>query len=335
MGQALREESVMTKDVEAYFERTVIPLIAEKHPEVAPEIGIRIGGSFGLGIADELSDLDAHIYLDDLLWKAHGGQLQLTLEHCAPKFASTVGHPEICVFPMSWLLGGHYQEFLESTEDAPWEKVSIENLHEIHENLVLRDPHLIFARLREATAPERFPGWLWGKLLISKLARLVIEDLCELRSAVKRGHMLESQVLLACVLEDLLHIGFILNRTYWPWRTHLRWAFEKLPSVARIALPHLDVATSSHDWDGRLAAIQSVMDLYTKHIRDNGLLPQIDLSAPKLTEELSFAQRLEAWSNPNWRDRILRCREMAVREGYDADDFWVWSLWRWVEADRT
>ena len=316
------------RDIRTYIEGTIVPLIAERHPEVAPQMSILIGGSFGLGIADELSDLDANIYLDDPLWKSHGNQLQLTLQHCPPKFACTVGHPEICVCPMSGLLSGHHKEFLEATADLPWEKVGIEDLYEIQENLLLRDPHSILRTLREATAPKRFPDWLWRKLLISKLGRLIVDDLGELRSTISRRRILEAHLILACVLEDLMHIGFILNRAYWPWRTHLRWAFEKLPSLASRALLHLHVATSRNHWDERLAAVEAVKDLYVEHIRDSKVLPEIDLSAASLTEELTWAQRLEAWSNPNWREWIAKCRAMAAREGHDPDDFWVWSLWR-------
>ena len=107
----------------------------------------------------------------------------------------------------------------------------------------------------------------------------------------------------------------------------MRWAFEKLPSLASRALLHLDVATSRNHWDERLAAVEAVKDLYVEHIRDSKVLPEIDLSAPNLTEELTWAQRLEAWSNPNWREWIAKCRAMAAREGHDPDDFWVWSLW--------
>ena len=68
------------RDIRTYIEGTIVPLIAERHPEVAPQMSILIGGSFGLGIADELSDLDANIYLDDPLWKRHGGQLGVAMK---------------------------------------------------------------------------------------------------------------------------------------------------------------------------------------------------------------------------------------------------------------
>jgi len=320
----------MTRDIETYIEETIIPLIAAKHPEVAAAATVQVLGSYGLGIADESSDLEVAIWLDDPLWKAQGGQLQLTLLREAPRFARTPDHPEICVWPLSWL--GDRGEFLDNQAEPPWEKVSIEQLHELQQAMVLRDPHDIFRQLKAATAPDRLPDRLWKKLLVSEFGRLIIEDLSELRQAARRRHGVEGHILLGCVLHDLMRIGFILNRAYYPWRTHLRSAFQKLPPIAPAVLPCLDTATSSPDWDERLAAVEAVRNLYCEHIQRHDLLPGIDVSAPSLVEELTWAQRLEAWSNPNWRDRITKCQAMATQAGCSADDFWVWSLWRWVDT---
>ncbi|TET44753.1 DUF4037 domain-containing protein [candidate division TA06 bacterium] len=314
----------MQKDIKDYFEQTITPLIAEKYPKLASEMSILIPGSYGLGIADEFSDLDAVIYLDDPLWQTHGGQLQLMLEHCPHSFAKTVGHPEICVHPSWWLLNGHYKEFLENKADLPWEKVSIEDLYELQENLVLRDPHNIFDRLRHATAPERFPDWLWKKLLILGLKKLD-DDLVEYQQVVRRHRMLESHTMLARVLEDLLHLGFILNKRYYPWQIHLQWAFGKLPVLASRVLLDLEIVISSPDWDKKLVSIRAIRDIYEEYIRQKKVL------TPEILKDLLWAVRAEAWSNPHWYDRVTKCRQKAKEAGYDSSYGWVWSLWGWVE----
>ena len=97
-----------SSDVRKYFEQKVIPLINAKYPEVASEMSIRVDGAFGLGIADESSNLDATIYLEDRLWAAKGGQVQLLLETSlderlvdeTDKSCHCVG---IWVHPLSWL----------------------------------------------------------------------------------------------------------------------------------------------------------------------------------------------------------------------------------------
>jgi len=313
----------MQKDIVAYFENTIIPLIAKDFPQVASEMSIMVTGSFGFGLGDESSDLDANIYLDDPLWKSQGGQVQLLLEHSPDSFARTVGHPEICVHPLSWLLDEHRKLFLEGRRDLPWEQVSIEDLFELQENLVLRDPHGVFGRLRERTAPERLPDWLWQKRLMEEWQKLVFADLGELVSSVKRQRALQAQIIFGCVMEDLLHVGFLLNRKYYPWRKHLRWAFEKLPVLASSALPHLDAVDSLRDWDGKLASVEAVRDIYADYMRDKGIL------SPEVLDDLEWAIRLEAWSNPRWRDRILALQQKAVAAGDKPGDRWVWSLWGW------
>lgn len=315
----------MGQDIRSYFEETIIPLIVREYPRVAAQMSIRIQGSYGLGIVDEFSDLDATIYLDDPLWKDQGGQLQLMLEHIPHSFAKTVGHPEICVHPLSWL--GDLRGFLENKEDLPWEKVTFEGLFELQENLVLRDPQKVFSILKTATAPERFPPWLWKKRLILELKKLIYDDLGELESAVKRGQLLEGHIILASLLEDLIHIGFILNKKYYPWRKHLRWAFEKLPLLASLLSPAIEVILSSSDWKEKLELIWKIRDVYFEYLEKNKVLPEIDFSAADLSHELIAAERHEAWSNPNWHERQKRYEQKAVEGGYDRSDGWIWSLW--------
>jgi hypothetical protein len=319
----------MSGDVAAYFEETVIPLLTEKHPDVAPEMSVLIRGSFGLGIADEFSDLDAIIYLEDELWKAHGGHVQLTLEREAPRFTPyNRGHCEICVYPFSWLLHGRGKEFSETGSDPPWEKATIEELYELQQNLVLRDPHGLFRRLREATAPERFPAWLWKKRLITLLSQLDADDLVEYRQTVRRGRRLEGVTLLGLIVQCLLRLGFIINRRYYPWRTRLSWAFQKLPPPAPQVLPHIEATTSSCDARETLASIEAVRDIYREHIREKGILP------PPVLDDLAWAERLHAWSDPHWRDWVIRCQEKARQAGYDPRHSWIWSLWGWAGPEQ-
>jgi hypothetical protein len=314
----------MSKDVRAYFEETVIPMIAEQFPDVVPEMSIKIGGSFGLGIADEHSDLDADLYLDDELWKARGGQLQLALLHDVPRFAAPTDHAEICVAATSGLLDGQCGAFLEGQGDLPWERVSIESLYFVQENLVLRDAYGLLRRLRDATSPERFPGRLWTKLALQHLGALD-DDLSNLRQAAERGKATAAHISLGRVLESMLPLGFVIEKRYYPWRTHLRWAFASLPSLASEVLPHIETIESSPDWRRRIAAIEAVREIYAERAMESGMLTR------EMLDNLFFAGALEAWSNPNWRDWLTKCERKAGEAGYGSDDAWVWSLWRWAD----
>ena len=315
----------MQRDVAAYFEQTVIPLVADKYPDVASEMSIQILGSYGLGIADEFSDLDSVLWLEDDLWKAQGGKVQLMLERLPEKFAPTDlypghYHPEICVWPLSWLR--HRREFLEDKQELPWELVTFEELFELQENLVLRDPQDIFKRLKAATAPERFPGWLWRKRLIQELKKLG-NDCLEIQQVIKRHRVAEAHIILGRVLEDLLHLGFIVRRRYYPWSTHLGWAFGRLPEPAPSASPHIEAAASSRDWNEKLTALESVREIYAGYITEN------DILSPQILENILWAERLEAWSNPGWHEDVVRCERKATEAGVHSRHGWIWSLWGW------
>ena len=112
----------MQEEVTTYFEQTVVPILEDRHPDVAHAMAIQIRGSYGLGIADEYSDLDAILWLDDSIWKKSGGEVQLTLECEIPGFGPTDilsehGHAEVNVWPLSWL--GERRRFLGNTPDMP------------------------------------------------------------------------------------------------------------------------------------------------------------------------------------------------------------------------
>jgi hypothetical protein len=315
----------MPRDIKTYFEQTIIPLIAEQYSDIVAEMSILISGSVGLSIHDEDSDLDAIIYLDDSIWQTQGGELQLMLLHQPPKFTTkNVLHPEICVHPISWLLDGHYQKFLEAKEELPWDKVNLWSLYEIQENLILHDPHHLLHQLRAATKCERFPGWLWQKLLISKLYELLeLDELGEFERVVSQDKILEAYIILGRALEGLLQLGFLIDRQYYPYRKHLRWAFEKLPIATRV-LADIDTLISSLDWNAKVTSVKAIKETYKAYLHENNVVPA------ELLEDLSWAFRGEAWLNPRWRDRINKCRQQAIKAGYEASDGWVWSLWGWA-----
>ena len=331
------------RDVTAYFEDSVIPLIAEEYPDVAADMSIRVDGAFGLGIADESSNLDSTMYLEDRLWAAKGGQVQLLLETAleerlvdkTDKGCHCVG---IWVHPLSWLR--ERRRFLETRAEAgtdlPWEEVPIEQFHEMQENLVVRDPRGIFRHLKRATTPERHPRWLWDKRLIVDL-REALDDLDECRRTLKRGDAVGANIMLGSILEDLIHLAFVINRRYYPWRPHLRWAFEQLPAPATDALPRIDGFVSSADPESKLAMLEEIGRLYVDHIAAHDILPTLNLASPQmgfgdlgaqgeLHQELLWAERCKAWSSPKWRDWVTNCQKMAGEDGYP-EHWWIWSLW--------
>jgi len=315
----------MQKDIAAYFNQIVIPLLEDRYLAVAREMSIQIRGSYGLGIADEYSDLDAILWLDDPMWKEEGGQVQLALENDIPRFGATDilsehGHAEVNVWPLSWL--GHRRQFLNDTLDMPWELVSFEELFEIQRNLVLRDPQSLFRRLREATRPENFPEALWRKRLIQNMKKLD-DDITEYCQVIRRDRRMEGAIISGRLVQDLLHLGFLISRQYYPWPTHLHWAFSKLAPPATEVSPHLETLSGQGDPDEKLSAARQARETYASAILERGLL------SAEILDDLVWAERLEAWSKENWRDWIENCRKKARAAGHQPKDFWIWSLWGW------
>jgi len=318
----------MTRDARAYFEEHVIPRIAGEFPNVASDMSIMVEGSVGLGTDDDFSDLEASVYLPDELWRTDGWRVQLLLNRCLRESCPWTGNGSVvCVSRISQLLGGHAADLLAGTKEPSWEQMAMPDLFGLQECLILRDADGRLAKLRAATPPERVPDHLWRKWLLLSLKKLLWADLGELEVSVKRERWPEAQVVLGCVLEDLFHVGFMINKRYCPWRKHLRWAFQQLPEPAAELLPHLDVVAGAEGWERRLSSIEAARRAYARHIHENGLLPTVDVLAQDLCEELAWAERLEAWSNPDWRDCIARCERKAREAGEDARDFWVFSLW--------
>jgi RNA polymerase sigma factor (sigma-70 family) len=337
------DERFSRKIIEAYFEQIVLPTLAREFPKLLPDMILMSGGSTGLGCDDEFSDMEAGLFLKDELWKSHGWKVQIAMNRCC-RHENNPWHMHgaaIYVSPMSGLLDGHAHAFVEDETPAPWEAVSLHDLYNIQEQSALHDPHSFIASLKKATSPEKVPEVLWRKWLIKSLNNLVYNDLGELDKAVKRCHLIEAHVVSASAIEHLFHIGFLINKTYYPWRTHLRWGFEKLARVAPDVLPDLDAAVSAADWTDKLTKINAVKDRYMAYIQKEGLLPTLNLGKPgrsfppeicwNLTEELLWsAERTEAWVNDNWREWIVACAKKAREDGHSPRDFWVYSLWNKV-----
>ena len=263
----------MAPDIERYFGQVVLPVIVEAYPEVAASMSVIVGGSVGLGIDDEGSDLDARMYLDDELWRRQGGQVQLLLTHTIERFGRRDGgHPEICVHPASWLLDGQHKSFLGLDNNLPWEQVSLPSLFEFQKNLILYDPQRLLHKLRVATSPDRYPDSLWHKQLITRLDDLLnLDDLGEFARVVEQGKWLEAAIILGWALQGLLELGFVMHKRYFPYRKHLSWAFAQLPIAAVVQSP-LKTISHSADWCEKAATLQRIKDSYKTYMVQSGIL---------------------------------------------------------------
>lgn len=318
----------MSKNAINYFKNTIIPLLQTNYPNIISDMDIMILGSVGLGIDDEISDIEAAIYLDDVIWKNQGKQLQLLLNDCIAKTNKWKREGSIiCVHPVSWLLDGNSKKFLSDNDALPWENVSFETLFTMQNNTIILNSKGILNRLREITDVNKYPKELWKKLLIINIKELFVEEFFELNKNVQRNHILEANILFGIMIERIYHIAFLVSHEYYPWRTHLDWAFRNL-SISKTELStQIDKLLSTSSWNERVEIIKFIIDFYKNYIKNNNLIPEIDVYSDDLEKELIWSERLSAWNTPDWRNFIKEKEKNAVDSGYSPEQFWVWSLW--------
>ena len=323
-------------EIAAYFDDSVLPLIARKHPEVISELSIRVEGSVGLALDDELSDMEAMIFLPNDLWRRHGAELQLTLIHCLEPFSPrsrphcecpgdpyswpVFGHPEINVHPRSELLGGEAEQVFAGDRDVPWQEVTIEELHQMQHCRILRDARQFLSRLREATAESGYPEQLWSKRLIHELADLKGEP-WDFEKALSRGRTLEAQMILGSMLPAIIRIVYLVNRRFHPWRKYLMHFFEDLTFGPRELVDEIRIIQSESDRREWASAIDRTLRILTERILEDGILPDNTL------EYLFDAKNGRAWENPDWRVEADRNRKQAEDAGFDPLDGWIWGWW--------
>ena len=333
----------MKQDFGAYFEEKVIPLIAREHPDLLDEMSIHVEGSVGSGLEDELSDLDVTLLLPDKVWKERGGQLQLTLLHKLEAFIahpSSVGaypasvlprdplvwwdlrHSEIVVHPLSLLLSGKAEPILAGESDVPWEEVAVEELLQLQVHPILRDAHGFLGRLRELTAVDRYPEWLWTKRLICELIDLAGE-LQEFDKAVRRNRPLDAQMFLAEVTRMLFRVIFLTNKQYYPWRTGFLRMFRELPFGPKELLSEFEVIGSDAAWPGKSEAVSHIVHVVTRHILESGML------TADMLRYLIRARNEKAWANPDWLKSAEDHGRRAEAAGYDPWYGWIWDRWGW------
>jgi len=126
-----------------YFNNIIMPLLRGKHADILHEMSFTVNGSVGLGIDDELSDMEAAIYLPDEIWKQNG-MLQINLIEClAETNLWKQGGSIISVYPLSWMLDGQGEKLLEADANVDWEKISFDSLFGLfvlHNQPIWHDP---------------------------------------------------------------------------------------------------------------------------------------------------------------------------------------------------
>lgn len=323
----------MDKKVLEYFDNNIMKLLKNQHYNILNNMSIMILGSVGLEIDDKYSDLEAVIYLPQKIWKEHGALLQLNLNKCL--IETNIWKSEgsiISVHPFSWMLDGQGEKVLNNSENILWEEISIESLFTIQNNKIYFDPQETLNKIRMATTSEKMPNSYFKKLLLVCLKDFIETSFFDLQKSIKRNKLIEANIHFGRAVENLLQIGFYVCKQYFPWRTHLTWAYSKLPLPISKLLTNFNLLSTTIDWENKINILEFIYNSYKEYIISNQIFPEIDLNKVDIHSndsfnELIWAERLEAWTNPNWRDFIQDKEQKALKNGYSSDQFWIWSLW--------
>ena len=315
----------MTEKSKDYFNNTIMPFIREHHADILDEMSFMIEGSVGLGIDDELSDVEGAIYLPDDIWKQNG-MLQINLDKVLLETNQwQQGGSGIQVYPLSWLLNGQGEKILAG-DDIRWEKLQFDSLFGLfvlHNQPIWYDTPGRFTKLRELTAPDKMPEILRKKALLEKLKAFVEDGMQETRKCITRNHFTDAYIPFGDAVKALLEIGFVICRQYYPYRKRLGWAFGKLPSPISDLTSSFDLLSSATDWQDRLCIMETVFNFYRDYIISNNLLPELDFSRVDLTEmplhDNEFYIVKNILDNPNWRDEQAALMEKTLKAGFEPE----------------
>jgi len=326
----------MKEKSKIFFNNIIMPMISDKHPDVLHEMSFQIQGSVGLGIDDEFSDVEAAIWLPDEIWKKNG-MLQISLDKClAENNLWKQDCSGIQVYPLSWILDGKGEKILAGG-DVPWGELAFDSLFglfTLHNQPIWHDPQDRLGKLRKMTAPEKMPEIFWKKALLEKIENFVSDGMQELNKCIDRKHYVDAFIPLGDAVKALLEIGFIISRSYYPYRKHLSWAFSRLPLEISGLKCKFNLLSEATDWQIRLYHLEEIYTFYKDYILSSRCLPELDFNRVDLREmpmhDNEFYIAKNILDNPNWRAEQDIIMEKTLKLGLQPEAArWV-SWWDMV-----
>ena len=326
----------MTKRSLEYICDIILPLIHERHPDILPEMSMRVSGSVGQGNDDEYSDLDCEIYLPDDVWKRNG-LLQIELDQCVSKTnlwkqKGTLNGSMIAVHPLSWLLDYQAKKILANGGNVPWGKLKFETLFSFHEDYVCHDPLDRFARLRRLTAPAKMPENRWKKAIYTKLHDFFSGGIREIEISVWRKQYEAAYIQFGGALQALYELGFLICHQFYPYPKHLRWAFGRLPEPVSELGKYFHALSDTSDWRVKLESMECIYHGYKEYMVANNIAPELDFGLIDMRDMyihnyLTQAVFYKAWDNPDWWERLNALKNKTVGLGFGPEEFWAVNWW--------
>ncbi len=292
-----------------YYEEVGAPMIHEKFPKYETRISVGLvgEGSDCFGFDDELSkDHDWGpgfcMWLDDVTYDAIGQELQEAYDALPTEF---MGYRRMTTRQAQGRLGvlrvkDFYSSLLHMRNGIPrneeeWLAVDEADLAAATNGAIFRDDDGVFFSLRNDLLAY-YPEKVYRKKLAYELVRMSQTGQYNFSRCLKRGDKVTAQMYLAEFMEHTLHVLFLLNKKYAPYKKWLmKAAATKLPTLAEvtdilIAISDMDI----HD-DNIPSSIEIIAQLVLNELKNRGLVIAFDRRDPYFLEP--YGQEIAASTN--------------------------------------
>ena len=267
-----------------YYEQVGAPMIHEKFPKYESRISVGLvgEGSDCFGYDDEFSrDHDWGpgfcMWLDDVTYDAIGKDLQAAYDELPAEF---IGYRRMTTREAQGRLGvlrvkDFYSELLHMKNGIPrnedeWLIVAEEDLAAATNGAIFRDDDGVFFSMRNdllAYYPER----VYRRKLAYELVRMSQTGQYNFTRCLNRKDKVTAQLYLAEFMEHTLHVLFLLNRKYAPYKKWLMKAASTrltiLPEVTDILIAISDMELKDPNIQG---SIEIIAQLVLNELKNQG-----------------------------------------------------------------
>jgi Domain of unknown function (DUF4037) len=189
---------------------------------------------------------------------------------------------------------------LQTLEPIEWLVMSEQHLLMLTAGAVFLDAPGQLTRARTALA--YYPHDVWLYLLAAQWARIGQYEAFVGRAG-EVGDELGSRLIYARFVHDIMHLAFLLERTYAPYAKWLGTAFQRLQCASELA-PHLAGALAANDWRTRERHLVNAYEVVARLQNDLGVTERVPQTGA------SFHGRPFLVIHA---DRFARAAEQAIR----------------------
>jgi fermentation-respiration switch protein FrsA (DUF1100 family) len=272
---------------QSFFEEVVKPALAEMFPDALSQAACgRFGwGSECLGMDDAVSR-DHHwgprvdVLLPDALCNAQGDRIMMQVSARFPEryrgFPLEAGHVGVPGLAVEGL--GAFLTRMIGCTSAPetakdWLDLPEEDITHVVNGAVWHDPSGAFTTVREVL-DAYYPHDVWVRRIAHWCRYASGMGLYALHRATLRENHQYAQWTFARCVKLSLELGFLLNRTYFPYDKWLFPAFRRLPRIAPQMAPLVEQACAPGvSWRQRHDLCCRMHDLLDEELVASGLVP--------------------------------------------------------------